>query len=138
MLAKVRDDLIRQMFESDMDLLRRKGHDYSGEEDCLGNLREYGIQGILIRLTDKLCRMKSLMHFRKTGTNFRYATLEEKIAYDLPKKDIAFTTTKYSSVPMCQDESFQDTLRDLSNYAYLARVLLWEQRQKEEDEVHEE
>ncbi len=107
MLAKVRDDLIRQMFESDMDLLLRKGHDYSGEKDCLKNLREYSYLGILVRLHDKLARLKSLWN-------------------------------SLWSQHGCLDEPIQDTLRDMSNYCYLARVLLWEQKQKEEDEVHEE
>ncbi len=105
MLAKVRDDLIRQMFESDVDLLKRKGLDYAGGLDCLANLREYGLLGIVIRLNDKISRLKSLTHVNR---------------------------------PACFDESIDDTFRDIANYAYLARVLLWEQKQKEEDEVHEE
>lgn len=105
MLAQVRDDLIRQMFESDMELLRRKGYDYAGEQDALTNLREYGVHGVIVRLNDKINRLKSID---------RNGWIEVKT------------------------ESVSDTLLDISNYAYLARVLLWEQKQKEEDEVHEE
>ena len=59
-----RDTLIESYFADDMELLRAKGHDYSGEADALGNLRRFGLLGILVRLSDKFSRLE---HFAKSG-----------------------------------------------------------------------
>jgi len=55
-----RDNLIRQYFEQDMALLKAKGHDYAGMDDCLANLKRFGLYGILVRLSDKFSRLESL------------------------------------------------------------------------------
>lgn len=90
MTAKERDKIIREMMESDLELLMKKGHDYSTDNDCLANLREWGFKGVVIRIADKYFRLKS---FIQQG-NLKVS-----------------------------DESVDDTLRDLSNYCYLARIL---------------
>jgi len=59
-----RDALIQSYFDEDMKLLRAKGHDYSGEADALGNLRRFGLFGILVRLSDKFSRLEQ---FAKSG-----------------------------------------------------------------------
>ena len=60
-----RDELIRAYFEADMALLRAKGHDYAGTEDCLGNLRRFGLVGIIVRMSDKFSRLEQ---FAKSGS----------------------------------------------------------------------
>jgi hypothetical protein len=60
MTAEERDKRIRALFEEDMKLLTRKGHDYSGDDDCLRNFRDFGWFGILVRLSDKFSRLKNL------------------------------------------------------------------------------
>jgi len=52
---------------SELSAMRRaKGHDYSGHStDTLFNLREFGWEGVLVRLNDKINRLKS---FYKQGT----------------------------------------------------------------------
>jgi len=37
---------------------RAKGHDYSGLEDTLDNLREFGWRGVVVRIGDKFKRLK--------------------------------------------------------------------------------
>lgn len=64
MTAQERDDLIRSYFEEDAELLRAKGHDYAGTEDALGNLRRFGLYGIIVRLSDKFSRIEQ---FAKSG-----------------------------------------------------------------------
>jgi hypothetical protein len=59
-----RDDLIRAYFDADMALLQAKGHDYAGMEDCLGNLRRFGLYGIIVRMSDKFSRLEQ---FAKSG-----------------------------------------------------------------------
>lgn len=59
-----RDALIRSYFDEDMALLQAKGHDYSGEQDALGNLRRFGLYGIIVRLSDKFSRLEQ---FAKSG-----------------------------------------------------------------------
>jgi hypothetical protein len=61
MKASERNDLIRSYFEQDMNLLKAKGHDYAGNEDCLSNLRRFGSPGIIVRLSDKFSRLESLL-----------------------------------------------------------------------------
>lgn len=56
-----RDDLIRAYFEADMALLKAKGHDYAGMEDCLRNLSRHGLKGIIVRLGDKYERLHTLV-----------------------------------------------------------------------------
>ena len=46
------------------DMRRAKGHDYSGTEDTLDNLREFGSLGVVVRIGDKFKRLK---HFYKQG-----------------------------------------------------------------------
>jgi len=58
MKATERNNLIRAYFAEDMDLLIKKGHDYAGEQDCLGNLKRFGATGIVVRLSDKFSRLE--------------------------------------------------------------------------------
>lgn len=74
MKAIERDALIEEYFKSDMELLRAKGRDYSGNEDCLANLKRFGLMGILVRLSDKFSRLESLA---KVG--FNIAVKDEKL-----------------------------------------------------------
>ena len=64
MKPEERDALIQSYFAEDMELLRSKGHDYSGEADALGNLRRFGLLGIIVRLSDKFSRIEQ---FAKSG-----------------------------------------------------------------------
>ena len=59
-----RDALIQSYFAEDLELLRAKGHDYAGQEDALGNLRRFGLLGIIVRLSDKFSRIEQ---FAKSG-----------------------------------------------------------------------
>lgn len=62
MKPATRDELLRQIFnERCMPLLQNKGHDYSGDEDSLQNLRRHGVKGIVVRLGDKYERLDSLV-----------------------------------------------------------------------------
>jgi hypothetical protein len=58
MNATRRNNLIRAYFNEDMGLLVKKGHDYAGEQDCLGNLKRFGSHGIVVRLSDKFSRLE--------------------------------------------------------------------------------
>jgi hypothetical protein len=60
MKAEERDARIRALFEEDMELLGRKGDDYSGRDDVLSNFKDFGWFGILVRLSDKISRLKNL------------------------------------------------------------------------------
>lgn len=64
MTAQERDAFIESCFKQDMKLLRAKGHDYAGQEDALSNLRDFGLLGIVVRLSDKFSRLK---RFAKTS-----------------------------------------------------------------------
>ncbi len=61
MRAEERDAIIEAYFSEDMKLLKAKGHDYSGEADCLKNLRRHGLKGIVVRLCDKMERLDNLV-----------------------------------------------------------------------------
>jgi hypothetical protein len=61
MTAKERDKQIKEIFMEDMALLRAKGHDYAGNEDCLANLRKHGLYGIVVRLSEKSSRLDTLV-----------------------------------------------------------------------------
>jgi len=60
MTPETRDKLIRIQQSQDLELLAAKGADYTGD-DALSNLREYGTLGIMVRLSDKMARLKQLI-----------------------------------------------------------------------------
>jgi len=60
-LAALHDSLCTQARE----LQQRKNHDYATEGDIFRNFRYFGGLGILVRLSDKLARLRS---FEETGT----------------------------------------------------------------------
>lgn len=54
-------------------LMSRKNHDYAGESDPYRNFRTFGTLGVLVRLSDKLSRLRS---FEENGT---FAVADEKL-----------------------------------------------------------
>jgi len=48
-----------KIFNKALQLADAKGKDYTGQEDSLANLRVFGFKGIIIRLFDKLYRLKN-------------------------------------------------------------------------------
>ena len=74
MTAAERNAAIRLILdEKCLPLLCAKGHDYSGDEDALKNLRRHGLKGIVVRLGDKYERLDSLVW------NDREAQVSEKV-----------------------------------------------------------
>lgn len=55
-----RNALMARIFERCLVLSKKKGKDYTGEDDSLANVRLFGVKGIIIRLFDKLYRLKSI------------------------------------------------------------------------------
>lgn len=53
-LEKDISDIITELAE----MRKAKGHDYSGPEDTLENLRDFGSFGVLVRISDKFHRLK--------------------------------------------------------------------------------
>ena len=64
-----RDELMKALMAADLELCRKKGADYSPEEDCLANLKEFGLLGIVVRLSDKYHRLKNLVLSGKEPQN---------------------------------------------------------------------
>lgn len=50
---------IRKNFEEDLELIRKKGHDYAGNNDAMANFRAFGFLGIVVRMRDKHERLKN-------------------------------------------------------------------------------
>lgn len=48
------------IFKECVGLLDKKGRDYSGIEDGMGNFKVHGSFGIVVRLHDKMCRLNQL------------------------------------------------------------------------------
>jgi len=64
MKAKERDKRMEELFKADMEILKAKGHDYSGDDDALLNFKDFGFMGIVVRIGDKFSRLRS---FVKSG-----------------------------------------------------------------------
>ncbi len=67
-----KDGLLRrvnQLMQDDLKLVAKKGEDYAPEDDALANLREFGVQGILVRLCEKVARLKNLILSGKKPAN---------------------------------------------------------------------
>ena len=69
MRPKERDELMQKLMTEDLALCQRKGADYSPEDDCLANLKEFGLLGIVVRLSDKFARLKNLVQSGKHAQN---------------------------------------------------------------------
>ena len=65
MTSEERNERIKKMFNEDLNLLLKKGHDYSGDSDCMRNLRDFGFLGVVVRLGDKYHRLKSFVENKK-------------------------------------------------------------------------
>jgi hypothetical protein len=95
-----------EMFAADLELLKKKGADYSGEIDAMANFKDFGFFGIIVRLNDKMARLRTLTLRRNRYFN----------GMNVDDMD-----------PRITDESIIDTLRDLRNYSYLAQVVYEEE-----------
>ncbi len=82
------------------ELMEKKNRDYAGDEDPLENLREIGFHGIVVRMRDKMTRLKVYDERREKGNAGPLAVA---------------------------DESIKDTLRDISNFGILAEIMLDEE-----------
>lgn len=60
MNIKTRNEKMLKIFNKALQLSDAKGKDYTGKEDSLANLRVFGFKGIIIRLFDKLYRLKNI------------------------------------------------------------------------------
>jgi hypothetical protein len=63
-----RDELLahhRVLSDKARELMANKNHDYASTADPFRNFRRHGLQGILVRLSDKLARLES---FVENGT----------------------------------------------------------------------
>jgi hypothetical protein len=60
MNAYERDERVKNIFNHCLAILTAKGHDYSGNEDCLRNFKRFGSKGILVRMYDKMERLITL------------------------------------------------------------------------------
>jgi ribosomal protein S27AE len=81
---------VQKTLSSVENLLLEKHHDY-GED----NLSEFGVYGILVRVTDKVARLKNLIDKQASGTG----------------------------VPEVSSENIEDTWRDLAGYALQALIM---------------
>lgn len=88
---------LEHFFLAAVDLSKKKNHDYGSD-----GLIEFGRQGCLIRLSDKIHRLKNLLITNNFGVDF---------------------------VPSV-NESIQDTCTDICNYA--AYIALWSKLFEEE------
>lgn len=62
MTCKERSELMRKILEEEIiPLGLAKGYDYSGENDCFSNLRDFGWKGIVVRMGDKYHRTKNFI-----------------------------------------------------------------------------
>ena len=51
--------LHRDLSAASLELMQKKNHDYASEDDPYRNFRTFGELGILVRLSDKLARLRS-------------------------------------------------------------------------------
>lgn len=52
---------IKAVFTQCLVLADAKGHDYAGNDDACSNLRDFGWQGVVVRLSDKAHRLKNFI-----------------------------------------------------------------------------
>ena len=82
---------IKKLHDECVAICEKKNQDYARSDDAFYNFREFGTQGILVRISDKWARIKTLIAKGKPEVN---------------------------------DESLDDTLKDLANYALILILFL--------------
>lgn len=88
---KTFEEAVEIILQECKELLLRKNFDYG-----TGNVSEFGLIGILVRIRDKTQRLKNLMGFNKDGV---------------------------VKTPKVHDEKLIDTFMDVANYGILALLL---------------
>lgn len=78
-----RQNRMKNIFDNVLTLAEKKGKDYAGDKDSLANLRVFGLKGIIIRLFDKLYRLKNIEEAGKVEVinESVHDTLVDVIAY---------------------------------------------------------
>lgn len=71
----------RAIFNTCLEVLDAKGRDYSGTEDGMGNFKDFGWKGIVVRLGDKYHRLKNLTKAEATVNESVEDTLYDTINY---------------------------------------------------------
>lgn len=51
----------KALCDSALELMRRKNEDYASKDDPFRNFRAFGALGILVRLSDKIARLQSIL-----------------------------------------------------------------------------
>lgn len=71
----------RAIFNTCLEVLDAKGRDYSGTEDGMGNFKDFGWKGIVVRLGDKYHRLKNLTKAEAAVNESVEDTLYDTINY---------------------------------------------------------
>jgi hypothetical protein len=93
---------IEELHVEELDIIRQKNKDYSNFEDPFANFRIFGELGFLVRMSDKLMRLKQIRESGKTNVI---------------------------------DETYEDSIKDLSNYCNLLLAFISEKKEKENEET---
>lgn len=89
---------MREVFDRCIKIADAKGRDYSGEKDGFGNLKDFGVLGIVCRIGDKYHRAKNIV---KTGN---IAVTEESLA------DTLLDTINYAALAIVMMEEINDDI----------------------------
>lgn len=68
---------LEQIQGADRELAARKNHDYGATEDPLSNLRDFGFLGVVVRLGDKMARLRNFV--RKGGLQVRDESVRDTL-----------------------------------------------------------
>lgn len=111
------------------ELYRSKNSDYG---DSVGQTyRELGIISLVTRISDKVSRLKSLVSKSTQQNNVTLKEIVDKVKAlpdNASKEEIVecvcelMAQTSIEQVQKVKDESIEDTIQDLANYAIIALV----------------
>lgn len=60
---------IDEMMKKDLEVCKKKSTDYAPDTDCMANLKEWGLSGIVVRLGDKQHRLENLLKNKREPNN---------------------------------------------------------------------
>lgn len=60
---------IDEMMKKDIEVCKKKSTDYAPDTDCMANLKEWGLSGIVVRLGDKQHRLENLLKNKREPNN---------------------------------------------------------------------
>lgn len=93
----------KQLCSESLELMKAKNQDYGADEDPFRNFREFGALGILVRMSDKLARLR-------TFTERKEFAVKNEAVEDSVKDIINYAILFEAFSETCESHKYRETI----------------------------